>query len=112
MTPDIAKRFRANSKGFWRQYKWLVIIFVLALICDGASTVYFMRETGPEYELHPAVQYLSELFGHVAGPIIGMTLKGIAGISLAIYLRKYAICIFVAASVTFFGAAWYNVCGG
>jgi len=111
MTPDIALRFRSNSKGFWKQYKWLIIIFVTALICDCASTVYFMLHTGPESELHPGVQYASELLGPVAGPIIIMILKCIAGIAVSIYLRKYALYIFVAGSGIFFWAAWYNIWG-
>lgn len=111
MTHGIADKFRHNSIGFWPKFKWLVAIFILAILCDALSTIYFMRETGPKAELHIGIQFISELFGTVIGPLIGMVLKTTAGIAIAIYLRKYAVYIFVAGIVISFWAAWYNLWG-
>ncbi len=111
MTHWVAARFRINSIGFWKKFRWLIVIFVLGLLCDALSTVSFMRKLGLEAELHPGVQFMSELLGSVAGPLVIMVLKAIAGIAVAIYLRKYAAHIFVAGSVISFWAAWYNLWG-
>lgn len=111
MTHWVATRFRINSIGFWKKFRLLIIIFVLALLCDAMSTVYFMQKTGPESELHLGVQFMSELLGPVAGPLTGMVLKANAGIAVAIYLRKYAVHIFVTGSIISFWAAWYNMWG-
>jgi ABC-type phosphate transport system permease subunit len=104
-------KFRVNSIGFWKKFRWMIIVFFIALLCDALSTVHFMRHTGPEAELHPGVQFMSELCGPVAGPLIGMILKATAGIAVAIYLRKYAGVIFFTGSVLSFWAAWYNLWG-
>lgn len=111
MANKVAEKFKNNSKGFFEKYKWLLVIFLISLCCDGISTVYFMYETGPEAELHPAVKYSSRIFGTVAGPMIAVVMKAVSGIAVAIYLRRYAVYILVAAAVISFWAAWYNVWG-
>lgn len=107
----VASRFRKNYKGFWSQYGWLAGVFVLAVLCDGISTVHFMMHEGVEKELHPAIYSVSLLLGPVAGPMVGSCIKAVAGIGLAIYLRRFAVYIFILASALSFWAAWYNVWG-
>ncbi len=111
MTHWVAAKFRINSVGFWNKFRWLIIIFVMALLCDAMSTIYFMQRTGPEAELHPGIKFMSELLGSVAGPLVGMVLKAVAGVTVAIYLRKFAAHIFLAGSVISYWAAWYNIWG-
>jgi len=86
-------------------------MFVAALLCDGISTGHFMMDEGIDGELHPAIYSMSLFLGPVAGPMVGVCIKGIAGIGLAIYLRRLAVYIFVLASVLSFWAAWYNIWG-
>ena len=107
----IIARFRKNHEGFWQSYWPIVVVFIIALLCDGLSTVHFMLIEGPEGETHPAVYYLSTVTGPVAGPMLGVSLKVMAGIGVGIYFRKYAIYLFVLASVLGFWAAWYNIWG-
>lgn len=107
----IAARFRKNCEGFWRHYRWLVAVFVAALLCDGLSTVYFMTHEGMDGELHPAIYSISLFLGPVAGPMVGVCIKALAGIGLAIYLRRFAVYIFLLASALSFWAAWYNIWG-
>lgn len=107
----IAARFRENYDGFWRHYRWLAGVFVLGLLCDGISTVYFMTREGIDGELHPAIYSISLFLGPVAGPMVGVCVKAIAGIGLAIYLRRFAAYIFILTSAMSFWAAWYNIWG-
>ncbi len=107
----IAARFRRNYEGFWKQYQWLASVFVAAVLCDGISTVYFMMHEGVDGELHPAIHSMSLLLGPVVGPMVGVCIKGIAGLGLAIYLRRFAVYIFLLASAMSFWAAWYNIWG-
>jgi hypothetical protein len=81
------------------------------MFCDAASTIHFMLETGPESELHPAISFISQILGPVAGPLFGATLKVIVGVFIAIYWRRFAVHIFLIASLVSFWAAWYNVWG-
>jgi len=62
-------------------------------------------------EIHLAIRWVSMLFGNILGPLIGALGKTIAGLLVAIYLRRFAIYILLAASIISFWAAWYNVWG-
>jgi len=105
----IFERLEKNSKGFWRTYRWFIAVFIIALLCDAASTIHFMLRYGPEAEIHLVIRFMSMAFGCVVGPLLGMIGKAAAGVIVAIYLRRFALCIFVSASIISFLAAWYNV---
>ena len=105
-------RFRKNYAGFWQSYKWLVGVFILALLCDGASTMYFMLKKGDSTEeVHPVILLVSIISGPVLGPLLGVIGKAAAGIFVAIYCRRYAVYILLVGIVLSFWAAWYNVWG-
>lgn len=110
----IINRFKENRIGFWVSYRWLIGLFVIAVLCDAASTIYFMLEAGPEYadmEMHPFISFCSRIFGPVGGPLVGAAVKIAAAIPVAIYCRKIAVHIFVGTSFLFFWAGWYNIWG-
>lgn len=112
MFSRVKTRFRENRRGFWKDYRWFIALFALALLCDAASTIHFMLEPDPDTEAHPAIQYLSaKVLGPVAGPLFAAVAKLAIGIVIAIYCRRFAVCIFIAVSVISFWAAWYNVWG-
>ena len=100
-----------NYRGFIREYRWFIAIFVVAILCDAASTIHFMLQTGPDSEMHIIIRYLSKLLGSIAGPLAGAIGKILSGTIVAIYLRRFAIYIFVTASAISFWAAWYNMWG-
>jgi len=106
---SILARFHENCYGFWGKYHWFIIIFLLALFCDAASTVHFMLQDGANMELHFAIRVVSKMFGPVAGPLIGVVAKLMAAMVAAIYCRRFAVYIFLAATIISFWAAWYNL---
>jgi hypothetical protein len=107
----IIQRLRDNSRGFWRKYYLVIMIFLAAVLCDALSTIHFMRKWGPEAEIHLAIRWMSMWFGNILGPLIGALGKAIAGLLVAVYLRRFAIYILLAVSIISFWAAWYNVWG-
>ncbi len=111
MSKRLLEIFNENYRGFIREYRWFIAIFVVAILCDAASTMHFMLRIGPDSEMHIIIRYLSKLLGPVAGPLAGAIGKVSAGTFVAIYLRRFAIYIFVTASVISFWAAWYNMWG-
>jgi len=112
MFSHVITKFRENCRWFWKDYRWFIVVFALALLCDAASTVYFMLESGPETELHPVIQFISSrVLGPIAGPLFAALAKLTAGIVVAVYCRKFAVYIFSVVSVISFWAAWYNVWG-
>jgi len=107
----LIETFRENRRDFFKHYCIFIIIFVLALFCDAASTIHFMLRDGPDVEIHPLIRFVSRLLGPVAGPIIGALTKTVGGIAVCIILRRFAAHILVAASIISFWAAWYNLWG-
>ena len=108
---DIIERFRLNWSGYIHDYQPCLILTFLAALADAASTVYFMLQTGPEAEGHPAIRLLSWLLGPLFGPIFGKLCQLTAIIVLTVYLRRQAIHIFVAVILLYLWAAWYNIWG-
>jgi len=108
--PAIA-RFRNNSLGFWDAYKWVLVLFAVAVFLDAASTIRFMLKLGPELEIHPMVRIAAQVAGPVAGPLLGAAAKVLIGVFVAIYCRRWAAYILVATAMISLWAAWYNVWG-
>lgn len=104
-------RFRNNARGFWTAYRWVLVLFVVSLFCDAASTIHFMLELGPEPEIHPMVRIAAMIAGPVAGPLLGAMAKVVAGLLVSIYCRRWAAYILILASLISLWAAWYNIWG-
>lgn len=107
----IVRRFRENSVGFFRAYRWFIAVFIISLLCDAVSTVRFMVRDGADGEFHFVIRMLAGFFGPVVGPFVGAAGKAVVGIGVAILLRRYAVYIFVAASLVSLWAGWYNEWG-
>ena len=108
---DIVERFRMNWEGYIRECRIFLIVTVLAALADAASTVNFMLRAGPDAEGHPAVRLISVVFGPILGPIISKLFQLTVVVVLTVYLRRWAIYIFVAVIVLYTWAAWYNIWG-
>ena len=93
MAHRIVERLRDNSRGFWGAYYWLIIIYLVSVFCDAFSTIHFMHKLGPQAEIHLVIRRVSILFGDTIGPLIGALGKAVAGLLVAIYLRRFAFYI-------------------
>jgi hypothetical protein len=108
---DIKIRLRENWVGYARQYRVFLVLVALASLADMASTIHFMVYAGPDVELHPTVRFVSEFFGPWLGPVLGKTIQVIVIIVLTVFLRRWAIFIFIPVIILYTWAAWYNVWG-
>jgi len=108
---DIKTRLRENWVGYVREYRILLILGVLASLADMASTIHFMVYAGPEAELHPTVRFVSQFLGPLLGPVFGKAIQFTVVIVLTVFLRRWAIFIFVPVIILYTWAAWYNVWG-
>ena len=112
MVHPIITRFRQNYQGFWRAYCWLIMVYVVALLCDAASTIHFMlKDDAHNEEIHPAINLAARILGPVLGPLFGAVGKAVAGLCVAIYCRRFAPYILITVSIISFWAAWYNIWG-
>ena len=108
----VTTRFRANLAGYFADLRGWIAAVVLAAALDGASTIRFMLADGAEHELHPAIRFVSEILGPVAGPIAGKLIQLFALFLVTVYLRDYARYIFFLVTAIYLWAAWYNLWGG
>jgi hypothetical protein len=108
---DIVTRLRENWVGYVHEYRVFLVLVVLASLADMASTIHFMVYAGPEAELHPTVRFLSVFFGPFLGPVLGKAVQFTVIIVLTVFLRRWAIFIFIPVIILYFWAAWYNVWG-
>ena len=111
MASWLVSKFRENYRGFWKDYRWFVVVFVISLFCDAASTMHFMLREGPDVEMHIVIRFISQILGPVAGPLVGAVGKAVAGVIVGVFCRRFAAYIFVTASIISFWAAWYNMWG-
>jgi len=107
----IVTKLKHNLLGFWQANRWFIILFIAALLCDAASTSYFMQHQGPDAELHPVIRLTSQSLGPYLGPLLGFLGKAVAGLIIGLYLYKWAPYIFVTVTIISFWAAWYNIWG-
>ena len=89
-----------------------IFAFFIAFLCDGLSTVYFMlQENRVDDELHPVIRLISYILGPIVCPLFSAIAKAAVGLLVAIYCRRFALYILLAASLISLWAAWYNVWG-
>jgi hypothetical protein len=100
-----------SARDFWRANVWILVVFIIALLADGISTIVFMLRGGVDIELHPIVNLVSRIAGPILGPLIAVAYKAIAGFIVALYWRRIAVFILLTVSIISFWAAWYNTWG-
>jgi len=112
MFHSMVRRFRANIPGYWRQYRWFILLFVLSQLADAISTTMFMLddETATT-EVHPVFRWISMILGPYGGPLLGFLGKVAMGLIVCIYLRRWTLYILITATFLGFWACWYNIWG-
>lgn len=70
LTSWLITKFQENCRGFWKDYCWFIVVFVIAIICDAVSTIRLMLKEGPGIEIHPAIYFVSRIVGPLAGPLL------------------------------------------
>jgi hypothetical protein len=108
---DVLARFRENWVGYVREYRVLLALVFLASLADTASTIHFMLSQGPSAEGHPAVRLISEAYGPIFGPVLGKTVQFLTIVGVTVFLRRWALFIFIPIIILYTWAAWYNVWG-
>ncbi len=73
------------------------------------STVFFMVIDGPQAELHPLIRLISMVLGPVTGPVVGKLFQFATVIVVTVFLRRWALYIFVVVIILYAWAAAYNM---
>lgn len=106
-------RFAKNLPGFWRRYKWFLLLFGLAVLADSLSTSYFLLtdEYYEKEEAHVAIDLAVRYVGPIGGPILALVGKLAGGVLVGLYLGRWTPYVLTTAAFLSFWAAWYNVWG-
>lgn len=108
---DIVDRLKENWRGYVRRYYAYLLLTTLAATADMVSTMYIMLVYGPEAERHPTIRLAATILGPFVGPIVGKLWQLATVVTLTVYLRKWAVHIFVTIIFIYGWAAWYNIWG-
>lgn len=108
----IVARFQANYPGYFYAFRWYWLAVSIAAALDGASTIRFMMIDGADHEMHPVIRLVSQFLGPIAGPILSKLIQLFALFLVTVYLRYYARYLFVAVTLIYLWAGWYNTWGG
>lgn len=111
ITQPISGTLIANARGYWGRCGRLFVVVAVAAYADMLSTIWFMHIDGIEHELHPIIRFVAGAFGPLAGPVIGKVGQLAGILLLTLYLRRLAVYIFVATTIMYSWAAWYNLFG-
>ncbi len=64
---------------------------------------------GPQEEAHPIIRWIALQLGPVVGPLVGKMMQIVALIAVTVYLRRWAVYLFISAIILYAWAAWYNI---
>lgn len=104
-------RLRWNARTYLSRYRWWLTAAVVAAGLDLASTMIFMLRDGVDAEAHPVIRLVAQYCGPILGPILGKACQLAALVLVTLYARPLAIPVFVAVTILYGWAAWYNVWG-
>ncbi len=104
-------RLRENWQGYLWEYRIFLALAVLASLADMASTVWLMHIHGPGAEGHPAVRTFSYMLGPIVGPMFDKAVQFFVLLGVTVFLRRWALYLFVTIIILYTWAAWYNVWG-
>ena len=107
----VTDRLEANYVGYFRDFRVLVVVICLAATGDLVTTIMFMMKDGVDMEVHPAIRIASIVLGPVVGPLLGKAFQLLAIFVVTVYWRRGAKYVFIAATMMYAWAAWYNVWG-
>jgi hypothetical protein len=96
-------------QDFWKKHRILSILLLAALIFDTVST---MQRDGIELEIHPLVRASATLLGPVSGTILSaFFFRAVAGLMLAVYLRRFSAWVLIVPIITSTIAGFINFFG-
>jgi len=71
-----------------RKYRWALLVLLAGALLDMLTTIRFMRQFGPEAEVHPGIRMMGEVFGPALGVPLGTVLKVSAAVFVAALWRR------------------------
>ena len=103
--PSVIRQRRKMSDA-WRP---LLIIFLLAVFADLATTIWFFHSRGIDHELHPGIRLFGYAYGRTVGPVAGKAIQTVGVIGLSLCLVRPGLILLSVVTFFYFIAAVYNI---
>ena len=103
--PGVVLQQQKTSK-VWRP---LMIAFVLAVLADLVTTIWFFHARGIDHEFHPGIRLFGYGFGRTVGPIAGKTVQAAGVIAVCLCWHRARLVLLSVVTLIYSVAAVFNV---
>ena len=100
-------RLRAPQPSQMRRV--LTGVFLLGVLADLATTVWFFHDGGIDLELHPGIRFFGYAYGRTVGPIAGKAVQTLGVLAIARYSGRLGLVLLTIVTCFYAAAAIYNV---
>jgi len=92
-----------------RRQRLLVLAFIVSVLADLGTTLWFFHDGGIDLELHPGIRLFGYAYGRTAGPIAGKLVQAAGILIVARWLGRGGSSLVAAVTLLYAAAAIYNV---
>jgi hypothetical protein len=87
----------------------LIAFFLLSVVFDLVSTLWFFHLDGIDFELHPAVRLFGYAYGRTIGPVLAKGVQAVGVLFVATKLRRIGKPFLIGTTCVYSLAAIYNI---
>jgi hypothetical protein len=92
-----------------RAWRFLTALFLLSVLADLATTLWFFHDGGIDLELHPGIRLFGYAYGRTIGPLLGKTVQAIGVLGVAHIIGRGGIVLLSTITCLYALAAVYNI---
>ncbi len=98
-----------NRLQLSRTDRFLVAVFIISVLADLSSTLWFFHDGGIDLELHPGIRLFGYAYGRTFGPVAGKLVQAIGILAVACWLGRPGRVLMVIVSAFYLAASIHNV---
>lgn len=87
---------------------WLTLAFLLSVLADLATTLWFFHDGGIDLELHPGIRLFGYAYGRTTGPIAGKIVQAVGILLVSRISRRGGVLLLGTVTCVYAAAAIYN----
>lgn len=92
-----------------RMKRLLVSVFLISVLMDLGSTLWFFHDGGIDLELHPGIRLFGYAYGRTVGPIAGKLVQAVGILAVACWLGRSGSALIALVTVFYLAASIHNV---
>jgi len=92
-----------------RIWRILIAVFLVSVLADLATTLWFFHDGGIDQELHPGIRLFGYAYGRTIGPLLGKTVQAIGVLGVAHVIGRGGTVLLSTVTCFYVLAAVYNI---